>query len=220
MRRFGKVILALGVAALAAAPAQAQQGRGFGRFGGGGGGFGTMLLSNKGVQKELKATDEQAEKLNALGEQLRSKQREAFQKLQELSDDERREKGRELFRTAEADLRKGLADVLKPEQVKRFEQIQLQASGPGAFASPRVEEALKLTDDQKGKIRTVNDELGQSIRDAFEADRENAFTKIAELRKGATEKAVAVLNDDQKKTWKELTGEPFEVKFEAPRRPN
>ena len=40
--------------------------------------------------------------------------------------------------------------------------------------------------------------------------------KIADLRKQATEKAVAVLTDEQKKSWKDLIGEPFEVKFEPP----
>ena len=38
--------------------------------------------------------------------------------------------------------------------------------------------------------------------------------KLAELRKQATEKAVGVLTDEQKKAWKEMTGEPFEVVYE------
>lgn len=42
--------------------------------------------------------------------------------------------------------------------------------------------------------------------------------KLQALRKEALEKVVASLTDDQKKSWKELTGEPFEIKFE--RRPN
>ena len=38
--------------------------------------------------------------------------------------------------------------------------------------------------------------------------------KMAELRKETLEKAAAKLNDEQQKTWKELIGAPFEVKFE------
>jgi hypothetical protein len=38
------------------------------------------------------------------------------------------------------------------------------------------------------------------------------------LRKESMEKAVAALKDDQKKKWKEMTGEPFTVNFEF-RRP-
>ena len=39
--------------------------------------------------------------------------------------------------------------------------------------------------------------------------------KIAELRKEFAGKAVAVLTDDQKKEWKEMTGEHFEMVAQA-----
>jgi hypothetical protein len=213
MKTFGKTLFAVGMMAMTAAPASAQQGRGFG----GGMGGGAMLLSNKGVQKELKATDQQAQKLDTLAEEMRSKQREEFQKLQDLSDDQRREKLQELTRTWNADIRKSLDTALQPEQIKRFEQIQLQFAGSNAFAMPRVVEALKLDDDQKSKIQKINLDLGQSMMDAregFQTDREGTMKKMADLRKQATEKATAVLTDSQKTTWKELTGDPYEVKFE------
>jgi len=218
MRTFGKLALACGLVILAAAPAQAQQGRG---FGGGMFGGGAMLLSNKGVQKEIKATDEQAGKLDSLAEELRGKQREAFQGNQGLSPEERREKMQEFQKTLQADINKGLGEILKPEQVKRFHQIQTQTAGAGAFTTSRVAEALKLTDDQKSKVREINQETFQAmgnLRQEFQNDREGAMKKMAELRKTATEKAVELLTDEQKATWKELTGEPYEVKFEP--RPN
>ncbi len=40
------------------------------------------------------------------------------------------------------------------------------------------------------------------------------------IRKESMDKALAVLSSDQKETWKDLTGEPFEVQFGPPRRPN
>jgi Spy/CpxP family protein refolding chaperone len=212
MRAFGKMVLALGVVALMAAPARAQQGRGFGMFGGG-----AALLTNKGVQKELKVTDEQASKLDTFAQEMRDKQREQFEKFRDIPKDERREKMQEMTRTMNAELLKGLGNILHPEQVKRFEQIQLQQAGPAAFMMPRAQEGLKLTDDQKSKVREINDELGQSMRGLaqdFQSDREGAMKKFAEMRKQAAEKALGVLTDEQKKTWKELTGEPFEVKFE------
>jgi Spy/CpxP family protein refolding chaperone len=219
MRTFSKMVLAFGLVALSTAPAMAQQGRGFGMFGGGGGAF---LLSNKGVQQELKASDAQAEKLDALAQELGQKQREEFKKLQDLSQDEQREKRAELTRSINVEMRKSLADILKAEQLKRFEQIQLQQGGTNAFATPRVEEELKLTDAQKSKIREINEDQVQAMRDAFQggqSDRAAAMQKIAAIRKQGMEKVVALLSDDQKKAWKDLTGEPFEVRFE-PRRPN
>jgi len=210
MKTFGRMALACGVVALLVVPASAQQGRGGRGFGGGG----AALLSNKSVQKELKVTDEQAEKLNTLASEMRAKQREEFQNLGDLSQEERREKMQELARSRAAELAKGMGGILKPEQIKRFEQIQLQQSGASAFSSPRVQEGLKLTDDQKAKLREINEESGQAMRDAFQdfqSDREGAMKKLAELRKQATEKAVGVLTDEQKKSWKEMAGEPFEI---------
>jgi hypothetical protein len=181
-----------------------------------------MLLSNKGVQQELKVSDSQADKLDALAQELGQKQRSEFQKLQDVPQDERREKMQELTRNMNAELHKELANILKPEQTKRFTQIQLQQSGVNAFSTPRVQEELKLTDEQKSKIRDISQDLNESMREAFQAsqdDRAAAMQKIAGLRKQGMEKTLAVLTDEQKSTWKDMTGEPFEVKFE-PRRPN
>jgi Spy/CpxP family protein refolding chaperone len=214
MKTFGKMALAFGVVALMTVPASAQQGRGGRGFGFGGG---AALLSNKSVHTELKVTDEQAEKLNTLARETREKQREEFQNLGDLSQEERREKMRELASTRDAELNKAMGEILKPEQVKRFRQIQLQQSGIAAFASPRVQEGLKLTDDQKSKLSEISQESGQAMREAFQeaqTDREGAMKKIGELRRQATEKALGILTDEQKTTWKEMTGEPFEVVFE------
>jgi Spy/CpxP family protein refolding chaperone len=218
---FGKTALALGLAALMTAPAWAQQGKGQGRggFGGGfgmrGGGGGGMLLGNKSVREELKVTEEQGTKLDALSSQL---QKERDSKLEGVSSkEERAEKIRELAPAQNAALQKGLNEILKPEQVARFEQIQVQTAGAAAFALPRVQEKLKLTDDQKSKIRAIEEEAGQSVREIFQSaqgDREGAQKKFAELRKETLGKATAVLTDSQKATWKELTGAPFELKVD------
>ena len=76
MRTLCKLTLVLGVAALLAAPALAQRQRG---QGGQDGGFGgpAMLLRNEGVQKELKLTDEQKEKVKTFATAQQEKAREA-----------------------------------------------------------------------------------------------------------------------------------------------
>jgi Spy/CpxP family protein refolding chaperone len=219
MRTFGKVVLTCGVVALMVAPAQAQRpggGRGFGM--GGGFGSGAALLSNKSVQQELKVDDAQAGKLNALAETLMEKQRELFQKLQGLSQEEARAKMQELGQASGAELRKGLEEILKPEQAKRFQQIQFQQMGIlAAPMMPRVQDALNLTDEQRTKFRTIQEEQQESMRAIRESagdDRAAAMTKMLDLRKKVNDKAMALLTDTQKAAWKELTGEPFEVRFE------
>jgi Spy/CpxP family protein refolding chaperone len=232
MRAFSKMVLALGLVALMVAQAQAQRpggGRGGFGFGAGMGGGGVMLLTNKGVQQELKVSDDQASKLEALAEELGTKQREQFQKLQDVPQEERREKMQELGQAFAAQLRKGVSDILKAPQLKRFEQIQLQQAGILAAPNmPRVQAALNLTDEQKTKFRTIMEDqmaAAQELRQNAGDDRQGAFQKMLDLRKQGNEKAMAVLTTEQKETWKELTGEPFEVRFEpgqfgGQRRPN
>lgn len=218
MRVFGKFVLAVGLVALSSSPAWAQGRGGFGMMGRGGG----ALLTNEGVQKEIKATADQISKLNALGEELTAKGREAFQGLQDLGDEERREKVTAFTKTMTESVEKGVKEILKPEQVQRFHQIEIQQAGYNAFALPRVASALKLTEDQKTKLGEVTEAAMGAMREAFQAaqgDREAMMAKLAELRKDSMEKAMAVLTDSQKTSWKEMIGAAFEVQF-PPRRPN
>jgi len=239
MKALGKVVLTFGLAALVTLPAVAQQqqrgGRGFGGRGGFGGFGGPgMLLQNEGVKKELKLTDEQAKKASEAVTKVREKHQDEFQGLRDLSQDERREKMTQITKVISDETTKALADILTPEQQKRLKQIQLQQRGPQAFSDPDVLKALKLTDDQKEAIKTINEDFTQDSRELFQSfGRGNrgagrglggagGFSpenqkKITELRKETMGKVMAVLKDDQKKTWKEMTGDPFEVRFEGQR---
>jgi hypothetical protein len=222
MRPLGKLALTLSVALVLSSQAHAQQrqGRGGpGGFGGGFGGGGAMLIGNKSVQEELKLSEEQVKKADAAASDLRDKQREAGQSLRDLSQEERQQKFREMAEKGAADLKKALADVLTPEQQKRFDQIALQQAGYNAFSRPDIQEKLGLTADQKTKLRDINEqsmartrEIMQDAQGDFAAARE----KMTAARKETGDKAMAVLTDAQKETWKELTGKPFEVKFDGP----
>jgi Spy/CpxP family protein refolding chaperone len=221
------MVLALGLVALLAAPAQtqAQQRKGAGRggFGGpggfGGGGGGVMLLTNKSVQQELKVSDDQASKLDALAQELREKQGEQFRKLQDVPQDERGAKMRELNQAIAADVRKGVGEILKPAQVKRFDQVQLQQIGVlGVGQMPRIQESLKLTDEQKSKLGTIQEEQRAAVGEIMQGGGFNnpeTRQKMADLRTKSNEKAMAVLTDSQKTTWNELIGEPFEIRLEG-----
>jgi Spy/CpxP family protein refolding chaperone len=212
MRFLGRSVCALALGLILASPALAQQ-RGF-RGGFGGAGF---LVANESVQKELKLNDDQIAKIRDLNQSVRDKYSSDFQNFQGLSQDERRE----LMEKIGTETRKGLADILKPEQQKRLDQIQLQQQGVEAFASPDLQSKLNLTSEQKEKIQAIAEDARQQLADARPqpgGDFQEALTKIRSIRKDALTKATALLSADQKKSWEELTGAPFEVQFQ-PRRP-
>jgi len=211
-----RAVSCLGLLAFLASPALAQRGGGFGM------GAGPNLLSNKSVQQELKVDKDQAQKLDALASELGQKMRSAFQDLQNVPQEERREKGMELNRSIQAEMKKSLPDILKPDQMKRFAQIRLQVSGADAFSDSEVQSKLKLSDEQKEKIKSIVDESRGQMREIFQSagdDRQAAMQKMTELRKETAGKATNVLSSEQKSTWKEMAGEPFDYKPEPPRRP-
>ncbi|HZT79304.1 MAG TPA: hypothetical protein VFA26_03730 [Gemmataceae bacterium] len=224
--RLGKVVLALGVAALMCAPALAQQGRR------GGGGFGggaslSMLVQNKSVQDELKLDKDQVTKAEEAIKKVQEDLKDDYAKLRggrrggggtNVSDEERTAARKKVSAAEE----KALADTLKPDQMKRLQQIHRQQEGVRVFQDEDVQQALKLTAEQKEKIKTINDDLAKERRELFQqgggggrrGGNPETINKLQALNKDAMTSAQKVLNDDQKKTFKELTGEPFEIKFD------
>jgi len=223
-RRIATMVLTLGVASLLAMPAFAQQPKRRGGLIGHGSrmplGGGAGLIANEGVQKELKLTDEQTSKAEAVAREVREKYHGEFAKVEDLDAQKRSEKMAEIVRTMISETNKGLADVLKPEQMKRYRQIQLQQLGLRAFTEPEVQSKLKLTDDQVGQIRRINADSQSQRRELLQGGggggtREEMRKKEATLGKEGMDKALAVLSADQKQAWTDMTGEPFEVQFQG-----
>jgi hypothetical protein len=213
MRTLCTSLLGLGLVALIAGPAAAQGQRGFGaRMGSYGG-----LLANESVQKELKLDDKQLDKAKELSEKLGEKQRDMREALQGLEGDERLAKQRELTREINAMAMKEMGEFLKPEQVTRLKQISYQQRGAQAFDDDEVSQKLNLTDAQKNDIREIQRESMTEMRGLFQEfqnDREAAMKKMNELRQQTLAKVEGKLNDEQRKTYKELLGAPFEIKYE------
>ncbi len=165
MRFFGKFVLTLGALALLASPALAQ---GRGGFGGGAAGF--LMAPN--VQKDLKLTDTQVKKVQETLREIRERHQDDYSALRDASPDVRWTKMATLNETVSDEVKNALS--FSAEQSKRFDQIGLQAHGLQAFASPAVDEKLKLTDDQKSKIREIVEATRSSFAGAANKRRQRA----------------------------------------------
>jgi len=221
------------VAVLAVGAVQAQP------PGGGRGGFQQplhmLVLTNTDLQKELKVTDDQKKSLKDVMDkaaELNKKQMELFtggapdmDKMQELQKERQK-----LTEDAKTATDKAFTD----DQKKRVKQIDVQRMGIRAFANEDVVKALKLTDDQKAKLKTVTEGYTKAATDLrgeyFQQGQFPDADKMAEFQKKSAalmaetiEKAKKELTDDQKKTWKEQVGETFDVsklQFRPMRRDN
>ncbi len=231
-----KVMIAVLLAGGMLAVVQAQPGRGFGGFGGV-----TGLVRNKAVQEDLKMTDEQVTKVGEWAKEFGPKSMEIMKdKGVEFGGKGGKGGGfgkqtpeqLEKMAAANAEISKvaykELGDILKKEQVDRLKQIDRQNTGVNAFTHEDVVEALKLTDSQKTSIKGLATDLG---KDSAEIRTEAGFgkgggggkgtfdpekmaemnKKIQKAQKEYTAKAVDLLTDDQKKTWKTLIGADFDL---------
>jgi len=215
---------------LLAGPAMAQRQKGDrqGRGGPGmrGAGGVAMILSNPGAQEELKLTPEQITKITEVVSKVRKNHENDFAKVRELSPTEQRQKMQELGKASSEEILKDLEDTLKPEQTKRLKEIELQVRGMQALLDPEVATALTLSDAQKEKIKSIDDDVRAELSSlrptggpgggAGGGAGGNPFQKMQALRKEAMSKALGVLTDPQKKTWQGMTGKPFEMRFQRP----
>jgi Spy/CpxP family protein refolding chaperone len=212
MNTLSKSLLALALAALMTAPAHAQQ-----RRGGGGGGFGrvgvSMLLSNAGVQEELKLDDEQKSKIREIADEAREK----YSATRDLEPQERMAKFRELSKEVEPAALKAASEVLKPEQLDRLHGIHYQVAGPAAFEDEDLQKKLKMTDEQKSAVEQIIADSNSEMRELFQpgGDRDEMMSKIREHRKETVSKIEAKMTDEQKADYAKLLGAPFELRREG-----
>jgi hypothetical protein len=199
-------VLALCVGAVAAAqPGPGGRGPGFGGFGGGGL---LMLARMEAVQKEIKATEDQIASIRKLGEEMRPAGGQNFRDMSQ----EEREKAMTEMRARMEKANTKLAEILKADQIARLEEISIQMRGAAALADPKVAKKLGLSDDQQKKLKEVSDANAAAMRELFQdGNREGSREKMQELRKQATEKAMAVLTADQKAAFAKMKGTEFKM---------
>lgn len=233
MKRW-QLVAAVAVAVLAVGTAQAQQPR---QPGGGGRGQQAPLymtaLTNEELQKDLKITDDQKKSLK----EVMDKAADIAKQRAELftGGQPNREKMQELT-TASTKLteeaKTATDKAFTADQKKRLEQIDVQRMGFAAFANEKVVTAMKFTDDQKAKMKTLGEEYtkargdlqkefglgGGGGRPMIDPEKMAEMTKkMTALSSETMEKAKKELTDDQKKAWADLTGPAFDVSKLTPR---
>jgi hypothetical protein len=172
------------------------------------------LIGLKQIHGELKLADKQIEKLKKVQENFRKEQQEILKEYRNIDADKRVEFYREMQETNQENYTSKIKDILRPSQLKRLEQIQMQSTlrsrGNYALYDPKIADVLGITEEQKKEIRTK----------AMEAQKKlNA--EMMRLRQEMQEKLLdEVLTAAQKRKIKELTGDKYEMKPIEYARPN
>ena len=109
--------------------------------------------------------------------------------------------------------------TLSAEQLRRFEQLELQHEGPPALSRPEIVKKLRITGEQQKQFTRLIQEMKKTleplIEEAKSAANPQAMEKMRQealkLRQDCLGKMEALMSDAQEKQWKEMIGKPFDT---------
>jgi hypothetical protein len=153
-----------------------------------------FLLKDPQVLDDLNASREQRERIARLTGQLDEHGDEPFHDFHRSTADEN---DRRFFDKARAN-ETAVAGILTPEQLGRLQQLAVQSRGTAAFHESDIAAQLKLTVEQRARIRVIEEEVYFSGKYGLpEPDSEDFWKGHASRVKIATERIEAVLTPDQ-----------------------
>jgi len=211
----GAGLLAVLIAGLSYGPAfgggQGQKGLP-GQQGGYQGGIGqTPWFSNPQVRQQFKLTDQQYNALNQAYGTAWQQYQQGIQGLDKgLTDAQRAQRIQEMQQGFYRNFGTNLSQTINdPQQLQRFQQMQLQYRGYGAFSDPTVQEKLKLTPEQRQKLGQYGTEWEKEmtgLAQGYEKDPTAAGKRFSELQTQAGERLNTILTPEQQRAWQEMTG--------------
>lgn len=171
--------------------------------------FGMMLLRDD-VQDDL-----------GLSKQTREKIRDTYSstmekngiQVNEQGNGARSIKGGANFAAANEEFEKAAMKLLSEPQKSRLREISLQLASYSAVDRPEVAKAIKLTDAQKTKIKSLKakaqeeqTDLAQSSGGRFD---QSMMDKLHGIRSDLSKAIAKTLTPDQDAAFKKLQGKPF-----------
>lgn len=203
--------------ALLAVTAFAQRGQGQGgmRFGAGMQNSGIFLLMRADVQRDLELSSEQKSKLDAIQQESMEQMRTMFEEMRNSGGGF--ESMRETMEKFQAEVTKKAHAVLNDQQRKRLKEIEVQLQGNRAILNPEIQKDLGLTDAQKAKIKSLQDNLNaanqalmQDVRDGL-IDMQSVRERMENNNKVLDTELGKVLTEEQAAKLKAMAGKPFKA---------
>jgi hypothetical protein len=182
------------------------------------------LLLMESVHKELQLSMEQVQRVKEIAREARLQRRGEFDGLlkQKQSSEERRSRVLEIMKQVSREVTEKVRPVLKPEQLRRLRQIELQEMGLRAFDDPEVVRTLQLTEAQKQRLHNAAEEAAEQMRKLFKEGPLGNYVEglkaMRARRQQGVEHVLAVLTPEQRSAWKQLVGEPYESTIDRPNR--
>lgn len=166
---------------------------------------GLALLRYETVQRELKMTPRQISMIAVKQAELTKKMRDSIlgNSLQSMSAEDRAA----LMDTLRQAMVTAVGQLLTPEQLPRFHQLEIQSAGPMSFERKDVQDTLGITDKQRSSITSIIAQVSQA---RLAASRSGDLAAIRKVRDESNVKIMALLTADQTAQYKRMLGDPFD----------
>lgn len=186
-----------------------------------------QLLENQQIKQELNLTADQSTKLKQIEEEFRGELRQKVSglNLKELDSKQRDQKLTEVsddIQKQVTDTRTKVAEVLQPDQLKRFKEITLQIYSFGPLSYDQFTQELGLTPEQQTQLNDNREQMVQKMRSNWQVPETNNpqqtgkliadnRKRLEQIIKDSNDQALAVLTPEQQKTLETLKGEKFQL---------
>lgn len=121
-----------------------------------------------------------------------------------------------------AEVEKTLKGILSESQYARYRELLAQWLGPEALVRKDYADEVGLTSDQRQKIREIQQQALQRIRDEMQAAREAGGDfqairqKVEAIRQELRQQILNLLTSEQKTKWQQIQGKPFQFQQVRP----
>jgi RNA polymerase sigma factor (sigma-70 family) len=186
-----------------------------------------IWITDKRVQQELRLTEAQVKKLDAIRLAANRKYEAELKEAREEAKKHNYARYREATRKVQAEEKKALTEaapgILSSSALRRLLQIQRQGRGlHHVIRESAVQKKLNLNDEQ---VKAIEGLLKQGLEEARKAAAERSTGPILapltiedhivmeqKAYAGAMKGVVGVFTEAQRRRWEELVGEPFAFK--------
>lgn len=175
----------------------------------------TPWFSNPTIRQQLQLNDDQFNQLNNAYTQSWNRYNQGVTGLDKsLAENERLQRQQELSGSFNKDFSTSIDGLLTDKAARqRYNQMDWQYRGYGAFNDPFVQTQLNLNDEQRQKFNKYHNEWNQQLnswqRD-FANDRDGVNSRFGNARKEWQNRIDSTLTPDQRTMWKDMMGKPVD----------
>ncbi|MEQ1830538.1 MAG: hypothetical protein ABL921_31570 [Pirellula sp.] len=175
----------------------------------------TPWFGNPTVRQQLQLNDEQFNQLNKGYTQSWNRYNQGLTGLDKsLADDLRMQRQLELSGSFNQDFSKSVDGVFSDKAARRrYNQMDWQYRGYGAFNDPTVQQQLKLNDEQRQTFNKYQNEWNQQMntwqRDLAN-DRNGVASRWRDARNEWRNRINSTLTPEQSTMWTDMIGKPYD----------